>query len=308
MSDGAHLLIPFASATAPGAVQALRDLALPNLEKLLARLSPGARDEGGEATLSMPHERALARACGLSFEDGRIPLAAWQLRQSGGDAADKAWAWITPCHWRVGRDHVAMGDPAQLALPQADSQALLAAMQPFFAEDGIELTYDTPLRWLAQGEVFRELPTASLDRVSGQTLDSWMPRKPQGGTLRRLQQEMQMLLYTASLNDARQARGQLPVNSLWVSGTGPLTGPGAPTAQPQVNANLRGPALRDDWPAWEAAWHLADSTLAAGAASRITLCGERSARTWSAGGTRSLAQRLGAVFRRPQLTDILESL
>ena len=97
---------------------------------------------------------------------------------------------------------------------------LLAAMEPYFAEDGITLTYQAPLRWLARGELFRTLPTASLDRVIGQTIDRWMPAGDAGRSLRRLQQEMQMLLYTLPLNDARQRGGLLPVNSFWASGSG----------------------------------------------------------------------------------------
>src|SRR5262245_4753916 len=99
MSDGVHLLIPFASARSEGCAQALRTLALPRLEKLLARLDPLRTDPGDEFALSMPHERVLARECGLPGADGRIPWAAWQAAQAGREAGGQAWACITPCHW-----------------------------------------------------------------------------------------------------------------------------------------------------------------------------------------------------------------
>ncbi|MEZ0309656.1 MAG: phosphoglycerate mutase [Ramlibacter sp.] len=318
MSDGTHLLIPFASATAPGCAQALGELALPNLEKLLTRLVAGARDDAGESSLSMPHERALARACELPAVDGGIPLAAWQVRQGGADAGNKAWAWITPCHWRVARDHVAMGDPGQLALSDADSKALLAAMLPFFTEDGISLTYDTPGRWLANGELFRDLPTASLDRVIGQTIDGWIPRTPQGAALRRLQQEMQMLMYTNAVNEAREQRGELPVNSFWASGTGalPASAPAAPPSGLRVADGLRAPALAGDWAAWSAAWRAIDAgqcasllqAVDAGQPATITLCGERCALELSSAGSGGFMRRLGKLFARNQAASLLESL
>ena len=98
-----------------------------------------------------------------------------------------------------------MQDPSALALEPAESQALLEAMRPYFEADGISLVYDRPGRWLACGEIFRGLPTASLDRVIGQAVDAWMPEAPQARALRRLQAEMQMLLYNHPVNDQRPA-------------------------------------------------------------------------------------------------------
>ncbi len=321
MSDGVHLLIPYASATAEECTQALRTLALPQLEKLLARLAPLGTDAGDEFTLSMPHERVLARACGLPCDDGRIPWAAWQVAQAGREAGGHAWARITPCHWTVAVDHIDMSHPQDLQLDAGDSQLLLAAMRPFFEQDGIALEYDSPTLWLARGELFRDLATASLDRVVGRTIDDWMPRAPEARTLRRLQQEMQMLLYTHEVNEARTRGGSLPVNSFWASGTGAL--PAAHAAQPppglQVTNYLRDAAMLNDWHGWTAAWQQLDATECArlvkavdgGQAVTLTLCGERSAQTWSSrpgGALRRAAGRLGGLFGGRKALSVLESL
>jgi len=320
MSDSVHLLIPFASSPAEGAVQALRSLALPQLEKLLARLSPGEPDRGTELTLSMPSERVLARHFGLPTDDGRIPWAAWQVRESGGDAGEHAWARITPCHWRVGTGHVAMDHPQGLQLDARHSQALLAAMQPYFEADGITLRYDAPTLWLARGEVFRGLATASLDRVVGRTIDDWMPRTPLAGPLRRLQQEMQMLLYTHEVNEERLRDGLQPVNSFWISGTGALPpAPAAPAAMPPADLrivhSLRDAALLGDWQAWADAWRKVGAddcprllhALGERRAVSLTLCGERSAQTWTSDGG-GLMRRLAASFSRPRAAMLLEPL
>ncbi len=318
MSDSVHLLVPFASSIAEGCGQALRGLALPQLERLLGRLALAHTDGGGESTLSVPHERVLAREFGLPVEDGRIPWAAWQLFLGGRDPGEQAWAHITPCHWQVGTGHVSMGHPHDLQLDARDSQALLAAMRPFFEEDGITLEYDAPTRWLAQGELFRNLPTASLDRVVGRTVDGWMPRTPEAGKLRRLQQEMQMLLYTHEVNEARERGGLAPVNSFWASGTGALPSTHAMAAPPglQIVHYLRDTALLGDWRAWAAAWQELDAkecprllqALADGRAVTLTLCGERSAQTWSSASAGGWLHRLGALFARGKAVALLESL
>ncbi|WP_227494468.1 hypothetical protein [Ramlibacter pallidus] len=309
------MLVPFASCAASGCQEALRGLRLPHLQRLLRQMGVEGTDAGDPGSLSAPHERALARAWGLPFEDGLVPLAALQVRQAGQEAGTEGWAWITPAHWRVGRDHVDMALPHDLALDADDSQALLEAMRPYFAEDGITLAYDAPLRWLARADVFRRLPSASLDRVMGRTIDRWMPSGDAGRPVRRLQQEMQMLLYTLPLNDARQRGGLLPVNSFWVSGTGALP-PGLPTPLGlQVTPYLRDTALVGDWAGWAAAWEQLDARdgarllreLEQGRTVRLTLCGEAGTRTWSS-AARGAWQRFTGLFSAPAPSALLEGL
>jgi hypothetical protein len=311
------LLVPFAGCRADGCRDALRRLALPHLRRLLARLAPAGTDEGDGHELSMPHERALAHAYGLAAPDGLVPWAAWQVAQSGRDSHDAGCAWITPCHWRVGRDHVAMAHPRLLRLDASDSQALLAAMQPYFEQDGIRLEYDMPTRWLARGEVFRKLPTASLDRVVGRVVDAWMPRGEAARPIRRLQQEMQMLLYTHPVNDERQRGGLLPVNSFWVSGTGalpPVHAEGPPPGL-EITHYLRDAALLDDWQAWATAWQQLDAGTCArlaaaldeGRSITLTLCGERASRTWSSAGAGAW-RRIAGLWNRQEPAELLESL
>ena len=295
----------------------MRSLQLPQLHRLLARMGVVADDAGSADSLSMPHERVLARAWGLGAADGRIPLAAWQLQQAGHDPGGAACAWVTPCHLRVGSDHLLLLPPHQLQLDAADSQALLEAMRPYFAQDGIALEYQAPLLWIARGEPLRELAAASLDRVAGRSIEGWLPQGEAGRPLRRLQQEMQMLLYTLPLNDERQRGGLLPVNSFWLHGAGALPAAGHPAAGPlpQVTHYLRDAALQGDWQAWLDGWHQLDAAecgrlvqeLESGRQVCVTLCGERNARTWSSSAG-SFWRRLGTVFNPPTAASLLEPL
>ncbi len=320
MSDSTHLLIPFATSSSEGCREALRTLALPHLEKLLARLTATQTDTGAEDALSPPHERALARAYGLAAPDGCLPWAAWQAHEMarGTDAGDpgQAWAWITPCHWRMGRDHILMLHPLTLQLDAQDARTLVDAMRPFFAQDGITLEYDAPTQWLARGELFRSLPTASLDRVVGRDVNAWMARGDAARTLRRLQAEMQMLLYTHPLNEERERGGLLPVNSFWASGTGALApGAGALPSGLRMPHYLRDAALRGDWAAWADAWRQLDQgeclrllgELDSGRQVTLTLCGERSAQTFQS-LPRSLFRQLSSRLARTPLSTWLDPL
>lgn len=321
MSDTTSLLIPYAASTADGCQQALQGLALPHLDRLLARLSPhtALTDTGEETSFTPPHERALARALGLPFDDGRTPWAAWHRHQQGQPAHGQAWAFITPCQWHVSTDHITLRDPDSLGLDEAASRVLLAIVAPWFAEDGIALHYDQPTRWLASGALFDGLATASLERMLLRDVRPWMPepRAAQAArTLHRLHSEMQMLLYTHAFNDERAARGLPVVNSFWVHGTGPLPTPApTPTTAPTVPTTLRDAALREDWRTWATAWAALDSGPVAdllrqsesGAPVQLTLCGERNAQGFHS-APRGLAQRIQGFFRPQRFMDLRNQL
>lgn len=308
-----HLLVPAANALP----NALPRLQLPHLQQLLARLQPAERVTLDPTSPAMPYEVVVARANGLPDAPGYTPWAAFESQTWGTPCA-----WVKPCHWRVGTDRILMGDPATLLLEEAESRALLAAVQPYFEEDGIALRYaELPDAWLATGEVFRHLPTASMDRVVGRNVNAWLPNPstPTGATLRRLQNEMQMLLYTHPLNDARELRGRPAVNSFWLTGAGALDTPVAPNPALTIEPRLRAPALHQDADAWQAAWQAVDTgacqallhRLQRGESVRLTLCGDHAAQTWCSDGKPGrpgLWQRISSIFAAKPLSNLMGSL
>jgi len=315
-----QLLIPFAGRGSPSCRAALPALRLPNLESLLSRLTLADTDTQDESTRSPPHERALARALGIDAPDGCIPWAALEARRLGiaepGDTG--GWGLVTLCNWQVGIDDVVLGDPGSIEIDAAESAALLEAARPFFEEDGIALhPSPVPGRWLARAPIFDGLATASIDRAVGYPISQWSPLADAARPLRRLQNEMQMLLYTQRVNDERAARGVPPINSFWLAGTGALKKEAAePAAVPTVNDTLRIAALRDDGIGWAAAWQAIDAgPLAAllaeytrGAADvSLTLCGDRASQRYTV-QPRGLARWAKSLFERKQAASVLEAL
>ena len=308
-----HLIVPFAACPGEDWLQAVSPLKLKNLDQLLRGMKLLDTDAGQADSLSPPHERVLARARGLApsppggrsgmgaasdgslasphpnplpggegvIHDGLIPWAALEAKAVLG----RGWAVITPCHWAMGREHATLTDPATLDMNEAESRTLLTAMQPYFATEGITLHYATPIRWLAEGDVFASLPTASLDRVLGRNVDRWLPPSRQ---IKLLQNEMQMLLYTHAVNDERASKGQRSVNSFWVSGSGALTETATDAPQVKIPRALAPSAFANDWSAYAAAWAQLDANDVAqllaqqnsGKPVRISLCGESNSVTF----------------------------
>lgn len=294
-----HLILPYAAMPHDSCQHILKDLALPQLDQLLALLDPAHADEGTEDHAIPPHERTVARAWGLN------PQAPAWAAIAQPEALSAPSAWMTLCHWTAGADQVRMDDPASLPIEMEDAHALHAELQPWFAEDGMQLQLVEPGRWLVTGAPLQDLPTASLDRVLLRDVSSWLPHSSHSRTLHRLHSEVQMLLYNHRFNAQRAERGLSPINAFWLHGAGQLsdeTLQAAHTLQ-KVTAirlvdSLRQAALHQDWPAWKAAWLAADAGpigqvlahMQLGGTATVTLCGERHARSFTSSRRNWLAK------------------
>ena len=325
-----HLIVPFAGTASDAGRQALQTLALPNLTRLLARWTPDAPLGSDEFSPNPPHEQALAQALGWPHApDAALPFAALQAAALGWPAADAAWGRLTPVHLHLGADAVSLTEPTALQLDAASAHQLFDSVRPLFETEGFTLHWAAPQQWLATHALFDGLVTAAIDRVVGRNIDTWLPEQRSARLIRRLQNEVQMLLYTHPINEAREAAGLPTVNSFWLSGCGRL--PDSPAASsPQVDNRLREPALAEDWAAWCEAWRALDAgpisallgagptnallgagptsaLLGADDAPRLTLCGERKAQAW-APAAQGLWQRLSGSWRKPSTHTALEAL
>ena len=220
----AHLIVPFArwldddddaphaSPNAPHHSPAPpawpRPADAPHLHALLRRAHQAQWHSGSPHSLTPPHEWALAHARGHLAtvpstwdDDTALPWA----RLAAAPDHDPHAAWVSPVHQQVGMDQVSL-QPLN-DLDDAHDRALLAALAPLAAEDGLHLRWHSPGRWHLQGAPLQGVATASLDRVSGRSVAGWLPRGPGAGGLRRLMAEAQMLFYTHPAHDERQRRG-----------------------------------------------------------------------------------------------------
>ncbi len=266
---------------------------LPHLQKLFTVVARSEVAHAQASDLTPLHER-LAYAH-LHAQDGLMPLGALAAHAAGLDGS-AAWGLLTFCHLQAHSDHVAMREPDELDLDALESEALADAMRPYFLEDGLRLHPYQAGQWLVCGEPLRDLPTASLDRVRGQAVDAWMPQGERARLLRRLQNEMQMLLYTHPVNDSRAERGLTTVNAFWLSGTGSLPPhvPGNPTVT-LLHTELRDSALRDDAWAWAQAWAALNADHAAqwlvqaqdDTSFCLSLCGTLQAHSYTAQAART---------------------
>ena len=314
-----HLIIPDAAFGPDAGASPSNQPPMPsNLRALLAAMTPSARIECADDSPSTPCELALAAANNLPGEPGYIPWAAFETGTVG-----LPCAFIKLCHLQVGTDHIMLSPPETVEVDLETSAVLMAAMAPYFLEDGIALRAHgaVPGTWLATGEPFRGLRTVSTDQLAGRHLTRSMLESAgksadsSAALLRRLQNEMQMLLYTHPVNEACQQQRLLPVNSFWVTGAGVLDQkvPFSPTVR--VEPRLHAAALSRDAAAHAKAWQVVDTDtvadllarLRAGEEVLLTLCGNRAAQTFERNKTGFLSRFKSLLGLQPN-QDVREQL
>ncbi|RZL31672.1 MAG: hypothetical protein EOP35_21535 [Rubrivivax sp.] len=294
-----HLMIPHASALDEAARHALSGLALPNLAAQLARLSPAETWGSDEFSAQPPHHVALAALRGQAEPSA----AAWAV-----DAGPELnWALMTPVHLAVGADSVDVLTPAALNLSESESAHFAGLLRSLWPDsEGWQWRLLEAQRWaIGHATALDGLSAASIERAAGQPIEPWLP---DSRVLRRWQNEAQMLLHGNALNEAREARGELPVNSVWIGDIGRSSGrANGGTDDVTVDARLTAPLLNGDLAAWTDAWQRLDAGPLAAELSSLTLAGERLARRFTAQPL-SFVEKLRRRFKAADVAAVLEAL
>jgi len=205
------VLIPHLFPSARLLEAAAQDLHLPALQILLAR---GTRQpcpaEGVEA--------ALCEALGIARQQD-WPLAPVTLEADGGVAGDAYWLRADPVHLQVMRDRIVLAGSDALALSREEANALADTVARHFGNDLTPQPLN-PQRWYLQFPAAPHLTTTPLSVAVGCDIDPLLPRGEDAMRFRARLNELQMLLHEHPVNQMREARGELPVNSLWLWGGG----------------------------------------------------------------------------------------
>lgn len=215
-----RFLVPHLFPSARLLEAATQDLRLPALQTLLTR---GTRLNISAAGV----EAAVCEALGLERQQD-WPLAPITLQADGGTAGDGYWLRADPVHLRVMRDRIVLADSGDLELSQAEADALCDTIGQHFG-DGLHPIPLAPTRWYLRLSQRPRLTTTPLSLATGCDIDPLLPQGSDAPQVRSQLNELQMLLHDHPVNLAREARGALPVNSVWPWGGGTL--PAAPSRQ-----------------------------------------------------------------------------
>lgn len=240
-----HFLVPFALPSTADAASSLHTLDRPALAKLVARARLVEHTLGEDFQRTLPYERWLARRFGAIADDADdAPLAPYMLVADGGAPGDDTWACVEPVHVRIATDHLVLIDPASLEITGEEAAALLDTARPLIEELGVKVQAPHASRWYLSSPQLAGLAGAAPLRASGRNIEIWLPHETRTGERSRawmkLQNEVQMAWFRHPVNEARDARGEPAVNSIWFHAQGAMK----PVTSPFARVLSRSPGAR----------------------------------------------------------------
>lgn len=206
-----HLIVPDLFLSADIAPAMTQGLVLPALERMVAR----GRRVGDVAAMGLSLEEALCAAF-LVPQSGRTPVAALSAAYDGLGAG--CWLRADPASMQVTRSELLLQPLDDVSAEEG--AALCAALDAHFAGQGVAFFAPQPARWYLRLDAQPDIVTVPLSQAAGRAVGHALPSGEEGADWQRLFNEMQMLLFSHPVNVAREARGALPVNALWLWGNG----------------------------------------------------------------------------------------
>lgn len=207
-----HLLVPDLLWPAAAGREPYRGLALPALETLLGR---GRRTKLPGRSM----ERWFTGAYRIGSQHD-LPLAPLSLRGDGGEPGNDWWLQADPVHLKVHGDRLILAEASRFTIARDEAQQFIITLNSHFGGEGILFVAPQPQRWYARVKTRPRMHTAPTGEMAGRSVERFLPAGDDGARWRSALNEIQMLLHEHPCNQAREARGELPVNGAWLWGAG----------------------------------------------------------------------------------------
>jgi hypothetical protein len=170
------------------------------------------------------------------------------------ESSQRVWL-IDMCSTVIGQERAALIALPDLNISAEESKALWREALPLFndASAGFKLEPLSTGRARLHGPLPNPEKSISPTALSGQDIGDWWPTGTSWQPWRRLLNELQMTWHEHPVNEARSARGQAPINGVWLYG-------GGLGWQPDVHPKMTWcheltEAARDgDWHQWIESW------------------------------------------------------
>lgn len=187
----------------------------PSLDALARR---GEHDHLGSSSF----EETACRLFGLERDSGRdLPIAALTYPLDyDGVKPDGFCLRADPVYLEAGIRELVLQPTDVLALDMGEARGLIDTLNAHFGEDGLRFEAVEPGRWYLHVDQRDKLATYPISQVVGKDIHPLLPTGPRTAYWHGMLNELQMVLHGAPVNQARELRGEKPVNSVWLWGAG----------------------------------------------------------------------------------------
>ncbi len=132
------------------------------------------------------------------------------------------WLRAEPVHLSINRDRVVLLDASQLDIGADEAMQLCNSLDEHFRSDGLGFIAPNTQRWYVKCTTDQALQTHPLSVVRGRRIDKFGFMGSGRAHWQSRLSEAQMLLHAHRVNEAREERDALAINSLWIWGGGRL--------------------------------------------------------------------------------------
>ncbi|HEX2566639.1 MAG TPA: hypothetical protein VHL85_07250 [Burkholderiales bacterium] len=165
-------------------------------------------------------EQWLAEAFGTAQP---LPAGALTAHSIGLAAGAALWARADPVHLRLLRDRLILAPHGAFDIAADEARLFCEALNRHFG-GALEFRVALPHCWVVRLDAAPGIDAPCPLDMAGRDVDVIVPRGAAAGGYQRLLNEAQMVLHAHPANEAREARGEPAVNSVWLWGAGSLPG------------------------------------------------------------------------------------
>lgn len=127
------------------------------------------------------------------------------------------WMFATPVNMQLGRDSYFLTDPASTPVSSEESIALIESLNTHFAGLGFYFYLLNGI-WFLGLDKDPDIVAINIELVKNQNIADCLPQGSGALEWNKLQNEIQMLLFSHPVNQARETQGLPVINSLWCYG------------------------------------------------------------------------------------------
>lgn len=204
-----HLILPDLFLPLQFAAEMSADLRLPALQKLLA-CAARTTLSSNLSTL----EQALCAAFSVRVAND-VPIAPLSAAFDGLSAG--SYLRADPVNLRLQRDQLLLSQ-TDITMPEAEQ--FCASLNAYFTGQGLTFFAPHAQRWYVKVACAPDMQTTPLSEVIGANVRGALPRGEDAARWHQIFNEVQMLLHAHPLNEQREARGAVSINSVWLWGGG----------------------------------------------------------------------------------------
>ncbi len=143
----------------------------------------------------------------------------WQ--RMGNDAGNFYWLYAAPVHLVLQRDTFSLAEPVPMPLESGEIDVLTAALDKHFEVERMQFFWHEN-QWFLRLETNPNIQTHAPEAALNKAVGAYLPTGEGAMQWASFTNEIQMLLYEHPINQAREAKGLLIVNSIWCYGGGQL--------------------------------------------------------------------------------------